>query len=449
MTYDMLFANKVIPGSRYAPSAELTHMRPHDWSNFFPWNNWGNGVEMSIMFVGSFDSTQGLNIDKSYMPFLITGCKSHFQKPPCVYEQAKVVGVPGMVMHQAFQFSCSDYRLFTVGDEIFMHDAYTNYLNKVVINHDKKIIRYEKWVTSVCQLPVSITGKDVLLENITNSSMNSSGGSMKVSARKSAKTPSSSTRRSSQRSSISAFDSEKFANELTNGAPYYKYFDKNWSFIGMQGSNLLFLDWFYENGVHAVSVDPETGYCTRKKIVAFNKDVIPKEADDVYPDFSLGTTTMSIAKSTSNMIDVIGVGHVKFHWDYVGFNGAKLYREIAKIDSIFNKTFGRNYKRHMKYVYACFFYRIQQTSKNKFEMKMSNLWVPFFEKEKEKYHSLVFFPMGVNKSLGNPQEFHVSAGLSDFYNAVMTFNKEDVLNKLVHDVSNMNLKKLSIDLITY
>jgi hypothetical protein len=325
-----------------------------------------------------------------------------------------------------------------------MHDAYTNYLHKVNVNHDKKNIRFERWVTSVCQLPKSITGRDQEIVNANTSSLPSSIGGSKSSIKKTLLRT-----KSTRASALSGMDSEKFKNLLTTGAPYYKYFDKNWSFIGMQGDEMLFLDWFYEDGVHAVALDPETGYCKRKVIVPFNKDVIPRDADDKYPDFSLGTTTMSISNKKT-LIDVIGVGHVKFHWDFIDFNkGTRLYREIARIDGIFIKTFGRNYKRHIKYVYACFFYRIKQTSKNKFEMTMSNLWIPFFEQEKTKYHSLVAFPMGVNHSLVNDKEFYVSAGVSDFYNVVLTFNKEEVIKKLIHDVSNMNMKKLYIDLIKY
>lgn len=155
MTYDMLFANKIIPGSKYNASFPAPpHMRPHDWSSYFPWSNWSSGIEMSIMYVATFDSTKGITLDTTYTPFLLGpgGCKSFFQKPPCVYSQSKEIGIPGMLLHPSFQFSCSDYRIFTLQDQIIMHDAYTNYLHKVNVNHDKKIIRFERWVTSVCQL---------------------------------------------------------------------------------------------------------------------------------------------------------------------------------------------------------------------------------------------------------------------------------------------------------
>lgn len=438
LNQDMLFSNKVIPGSKYSAAYkdEIPHMRPHDWSNFFPWGNWGSGMDMSIMFVGSFDATNGITLDKTYTPFLLTGCKSYFQKPPCMYRQAKELGIPGMLSNPSFQLSCSDFRIFTLGNEIIMHDAYTNYLNKVIVNHDKKNVRYERWVSSMCQLPTSITGKDLELAKMV-----ASGGAKRSSTRKASSTQSTTP-------SITGADTEHFKNKLDDGAPYYKYFDKNWSFIGMQGeNNMLFLDWFYEDGIHAVSLDTATGYCTRKQIVQFHKDIIPRDATETYPDFSLGTTTMSLSKN--KLIDVLGVGHVKFHWDYISFNGSRLYKEIAKIDAIFAKAFGRNYKRHMKYVYAAFFYRIKQTSKSRFEMTMSNLWIPFFQSEKERYHSLVFFPMAVTMSLDNHKELHVSAGFSDYYNGVLTFDKEDVINHLVHDVSNMSMRKLNIDLIKY
>jgi hypothetical protein len=443
MTYDMLFANKIIPGTKYNTTLHAPHMRPHDWSTYFPWANWGNGIEMSIMFVGTFDSTKGIKVDTSYTPFLLTGCKSSFQKPPCAYKQSKEIGIPSMLLNLSFQFACSDYRIFTLQDHIIMHDAYSNYLHRVNINHEKKNIRIERWVTSVCQLPKSVTGRDEGITKMNTSSIQSSIqasiGGRKSSMKKS----------TTSKLELSGMETEKFKNELTNGAPYYKYFDKNWSFIGMQGDDMLFLDWFYADGVHAVALDPTTGYCTRKKLVTYNKDSIPRKTDEIYPEFSLGTTTMSISKNKT-LIDVIGVGHVKFEWEYIDFNTkSRLYKEVAKIDSIYNKTFGRNYKRHIKYVYASFFYRIKQTSKDNFEMTMSNLWIPFFENEKSKYHSLVYFPMGVIQSTTNNKEFHVSGGLTDFYNLVLTFNKEDVLSKLTHDVSNMNMKKLYIDLIKY
>lgn len=433
LTPEMMYGGKIVVGTKPSPVTQAPHMRSQDYSQSFFWGNW-SGTELSVMFIGSFDAENGLVIDESYTPFILSGCKSFFQKPPCVYTQAKELGIPGMLLHQMSQLSCSDYRIFTLGNDIIMHDAYTTFLNKMVLNHEQKMIRYERWVSSMCQLPTWLTGKDIeerqaaeLLKKQQAKVIKKSGGA--------------------RTAVITGMDTKKFKNELVTGAPYYKYFDKNWSFIGMQGEQLMFLDWFYPDGVHAVTLDPETGYCIRKRIVEFNKDPIPRDADEMYPDFSLGTTTMSITKG--KRIDVIGVGHVKFHWDHVSFEGSRLYKEVAKIDALFNKTFGRNYKRHIKYVYACFFYRIKQHSKNKFDMTMSDLWIPFFEKEKEKYHSLVVFPMGVTKSLDNEQDFHVSAGLSDYYNIVMTFKKEDVLSKLVHDVSNMNMKKLYLDVIRY
>lgn len=444
LTPEMMYGGKIVVGTKPSPVTQAPHMRSQDYSQSFFWGNW-SGTEMSVMFIGEFDSIRGLVIDESYTPFILSGCKSYFQKPPCVYTQAKQLGIPGMLLHQMSQLSCSDYRIFTLGNDIILHDAYTTFLNKMVLNHEQKMIRYERWVSSMCQLPKWLTGKDIeerkaleeklmLAANLSNKKKTVGGGA-------------SVKRTETEKTTVTGMDTQNFKNELETGAAYYKYFDKNWSFIGMQGEQMMFLDWFYKDGVHAVNLDPATGYCIRKRIVEFNKDPIPRDADDAYPDFSLGTTTMSISKGKK--IDVIGVGHVKFHWDYVNFEGSRLYKEVAKIDALFNKTFGRNYKRHIKYVYACFFYRIKEHSKNQFEMTISDLWIPFFEKEKERYHSLVVFPMGVTKSLDNAEEFHVSAGLSDYYNIVMTFKKEDVISKLVHDVSNMNMKKLNLDLIRY
>jgi hypothetical protein len=422
LTPEMMHSGKIIVGTKPSPVTQAPHMRSQDYTQNFMWGNWGQGTEMSVMFIGSYDSKNGLIIDKTYTPFIISGCKSFFQKPPCVYKEAKELGIPSMLVHYMSQLTCSDFRVLTLDNDILMHDAYTTYLNKVLINHNSKTMRYERFVSSMCQLPTWLTGKDVEARSL----IKQSGGSG----------------RQQRKTTI-----ETFKNELKDGSPYYKYFDKNWSFIGMQGEQMMFLDWFYEDGVHAVSLDPKTGYCVRNRIVEYKKDPIPRDATEVYPDFSLGTTTMSLSKTSK--IDCIGVGHVKFHWDYVGFTGSRLYKQVAKIDAIFNKQFGRNYKRHIKYVYACFFYRIKQSSKSKFEMTISNLWIPYFPNEKNKYHSLVVFPMGVSKSLNDDKEIFVSAGVSDYYNVVLNFKKQEVLNSLVHDVSQMNMKKLSLDMIKY
>lgn len=434
LTPEMMYSGKIVVGTKPSPVTQAPHMRPHDYTQNFFWGNW-QGTELSVMFVGSFDPSEGLEIDTNYTPFLLTGCKSSFQKPPCVYKQAKDLGIPSMLVYFMSQLSCSDYRVFTKDNDIILHDAYTTFLNKILLNHDQGQIRFEKWVLSMCQLPTSVTGKDIKPEDLLMSGT-ISGGTAR--------------RRQPIRKTLKAEDKvESFKNLIEDGSPYYKYFDKNWSYLGETEGKWLFLDWFYKDGVHGVLLDTESGYCTRKKLVDFKKDIIPRDASKDFPDFSLGTTTMSIAKTTRSKIDVIGVGHVKFHWDYVDFNGSRLYKEVAKIDALFNKKFGRNYKRHIKYVYACFFFRIKQHSANKFSMTMSDLWIPYFENEKDKYHSLVVFPMSVTKSLSDGDKFHVSAGVSDFYNAVLTFDKKQVVESLVHDVEQMDMTKMRLNLVKY
>jgi hypothetical protein len=409
LTHDMLFYHKVIPGSKKSKDATATslqHMRSHDWSTFFPWGNWENGIEMSVMFIAQVHSDigRGIEIDTSYMPFIISGCTSKFQRHPYAYKQAAELGIPSMFVTRSHQLTCSDFRVFTLGNDIIMHDAYTNFLFKVHIDKRTKQIRYEPWVKSVCKLPK--------------------------------RTPPSGYR-----------------NRIIHDAPYYKYFDKNWSYIGKTNSGeMMFLDWFYEDGVHAVSMHPETGYCTRNRIVQFGKDIIPKDANELYPDFSFGSTTMSIAGTKSTHIDVIGVGHVKFPWKYIHETTSKLYTAVAGIDALFDQTYRKKYIRHTKYVYAAYFYRVKQVSQDPtpmFQMTMSDLWIPMFQKEKHRYHSLVFFPMSVTQSLDNREMFHVSTGVTDFYNVVLTFDKKSVLKKLVHDVSNMTMSNLNIDLIMY
>lgn len=227
---------------------------------------------------------------------------------------------------------------------------------------------------------------------------------------------------------------------VSRSTRYYKFFDKNWSFLGNYDGKLMFLDWFYENGVHAILLDPDAKSCKRKVLVEFKKDVVPKDhGPDGFPAFSVGSTTLQLKKSKN--IDVLGVGHVKFVW---GEQDCRLAKDVMKIDAMFDNTFANKYRRHFKHMYASFFFRVTEGAGGKFRVAMSDLWIPFLENEKKRYHTLVMFPMSV---FGDKDVIHVSAGMSDFYNVIYTFNKKSVLKSLVHDVSKFDRDKLKIKLI--
>lgn len=380
---------KIVVGTN--PANRADHMRPHDYTRFFMWSNWSFATELSVLFVGNFDSEKGFTVDKRYKPLLINTCFSNFQKPPCMFsKQTGNLGID-MLLYASFRMRCTDFRLFTVGDCIIIQDTHATSLKKVLIHHKNKTIRIERWVDQVCKLP-------------------------------------------------DKFSPNTIKNALRDGAPYYKFFDKNWSYIGKFKDKLMFLDWFYSDGVYTVLFDQETASCARKRIVNFKKDIIPKDGS---PAFSVGSTTLQLNKSKN--IDVLGVGHVKFVWDDVLLRRSKLDKEVMRIDKLFKDTFANMYRRHVKYVYASFFFRITENADGKFKMTMSDLWIPFMKAEKKRFHTLVTFPMSV---WDDNEKVHVSGGASDMYNMVYTFDKQSVLKRLVHDASQFEQDKLKLGLIT-
>ena len=77
-------------------------------------------------------------------------------------------------------------------------------------------------------------------------------------------------------------------------------------------------------------------------------------------------------------------------------------------------------------------------------MSISDLWIPCFQNEKEKWHTLVMFPMSIVQDRRHKTNAHVAMGVSDYYNVILTFDKRDILKSLINDVSRFDINALDV-----
>lgn len=374
----------IVPGIRNTPQHRaLPWTRESDLSDGFMWGT-PYAVDVSCVMVGTFDDAHGFRPDPAYAPYMAHECSGRFLRVPD--DKKTPVAVPAWIAQRQLSVPCQDLRIFAVGEHVYMHDAYAMFVSRVRIDEARKRVVVEKWAPALCMERPASTPK---------------------------------------------------------ATPYLKYFDKNWSFVGSApDGSLMFMDWFYEPGVRMVFAAPGSGACHRMVVVPFRKDVIPKEPTDTMPGFSFGSTTLQLGRGTK-YVDALGVGHVKFMWRHMLRPKSALYRSALEIDAQFVNRFGAHYKRHYKSVYASYFFRLKQSSPSKFTLTMSDLWIPMFEKETARYHSLISFPMGVIAADGD-KHLLVSGGLTDCYNVLMKFDREAVLKSLVHDAGEMDLSKLRL-----
>jgi hypothetical protein len=425
MNMEMISQDKVVPGVRTL----MPHNRPHDKSTHFIWQ-WWKGYEYSVVFGATFrPATSGFVVDKTVKPFTLNSYPSLIQKP-CACPK----GVDPMT-----RLSASDYRLVKINGDVFIHDTYTTFLWKMFGQGGR--ITMQRTHDGICRLP---NAPDPVEEVVAG------GGRNKKKNREKNKRPQEAQAVAPVAKPkpvvMTMAGMEAISNPVAPGAPYYKYFDKNWGYVGVRpDGRLLFLDWFYEDGVYGVLMNRETLECERIRLCA--NPVLPKEATATLPAFSFGSTHLSLKRSNARPdsgLDVIGVGHAKLKWEQLIASSAPLHKDAMKIDAECIRRFGKMYKRHSSYVYMLFFYRLAETAPGVFSMTMSDLWIPIIDNAAI-YHSLVVFPMSVVS--GGGDAVHVTMGMSDMYNAIITFSKAGILDSLKHDVSSMTASKLRFTML--
>lgn len=414
-TIEMIGQDKVVPGVRKL----MPHNRPHDKSANFMWQ-WWKGYEYSVVFGATFrPATSGFVVDRTLKPFILNMYKSLIQKP-CACPK----GVDPLTW-----LSASDYRLIKINGDVYIHDAYTTFMWKMFDQGGR--ITMQRMHDAICKLPDSPEPVDEVVDG---------GGKNKKKNREKRPQPMAVVP-VAKPVVMTMAGMEAISNPVAPGAPYYKYFDKNWAYVGVRpDGRILFLDWFYEDGVYGVLLNRETLECERIRLCA--NPVLPKEATPTLPAFSFGSTHLSLKRSNARPesgLDVIGIGHAKLMWDQLVTSSSPLHKDALKIDAECISRFGKMYKRHSRFVYMLFFYRLAETAPGVFSMTMSDLWIPIIDNAAI-YHSLVVFPMSVLS--GGGDAVHVTMGMSDMYNAIITFSKADILDSLKHDVSSMSASKL-------
>ncbi len=361
---------------------------PQDLSAGFMWGDWRLD-DFTAVLVGSYESATGrFRPDADYSPYFSFECRSRFVPAPPGSEVAKQV--PGWIQFRKLEVPCQDVRLFLGEDgELVMHDAYTLFMRRLRVDHARKAITLVEWLPSVCLAA--------------------------------ARSP---------------------ADE-----DYVKHFDKNWSYVGQSpdGGRLLFLDWFYPDGVYGVWVPTASGRmgrCQKALLVPFRGDALPREGDARLPAFSFGSTTLRVGGGKAPM-DALGVGHVKFSWTHMLAPQSPLYAQMAQLDQRMAARYGARYKRHYKSAYAWFWFRFSSKAGGKYGMTISDLWVPELADEGRPYHSLISFPVGLMRD--GPDTLVLSGGLSDYYCFSMRVPVKEALALAgAHDVEKMNIAQLSL-----
>jgi hypothetical protein len=390
-----MYTNKIIPGI-YPHKKFLEEIKDNnnfskkDFSKTFMWNNW-TGDDYAIYFIAKLKNGKIIP-NNIFNPMVSINTKAKIQPLP------RPTKPPFPAWIQNPYVTASDFRVTELDNKLITYDAYSSSINEVLIFNKTKQLSQKPIINSLC-LP-----KD------------------------------------------NSYPSEW--NPIKDNEPYVKYFDKNWSIVGRLPSNIdkekriLFLDWFYQDGIWGVLGDND-GFCNRTKLINFNKQSIPNEPTDSIPGFSFGSTIMDISHLSKLKVDKIGVGHIKL--DYLGIPSENKYNKaFGNIRDILEQNFGPdNFIYHYKYAYAAFFYRI--FFKDGWKINLSSAWFPILTSAKNMYHSLIYFPMSITRNLNNKSSALISGGYTDFHNTILEFPIDVIINSCTIDASNFSLEDFDIN----
>lgn len=382
-----IFYNKSIP-KKYSEEQFKTFSNK-DFSKTFFWENW-NGDDYAIYFIAKLKNGK-LIPDKNFEPMVSLNVKSKVQPVP----RPSNPPIPAWVLNP--KITSSDFRVAELDNKPITYDAFLGSINEVLIFNKTKQLSQKPIIDSLC-IPKDQT-----------------------------------------------YPSEW--NPLRNNEPYIKYFDKNWSIVGRLPSNIdkekriLFLDWFYQDGIWGV-LGGNDGFCSRIKLINFDKEPIPNNPTQEIPGFSFGSTLMDISHLSNIKLDKIGVGHIKL--EYTGNTSNNKYNKIFNnIRNILIEKYGNdNFRNHYKFAYAAFFFRIYY--KNGWKMLLSSAWFPILENAEQLYHSLIYFPMSITQSLEKKTTCLISGGYTDFHNIILEFPISDLIKSCTIDSSDFSLDDFDI-----
>lgn len=229
---------------------------------------------------------------------------------------------------------------------------------------------------------------------------------------------------------ICEIDFNNNTNKNTNkNNKFVKVFEKNWSmyksYFDDNGLNMLFFHDYDDKGIISIHYNKKT--CSQKYLVKFNKDPIPVD-DNSDVRFSFGSTIIETSKGV-----YLGVGHTKF---IIKNNSNK---KITHIHTSLKKVFKEKYKYHPTRMYCMYFFQYDSNT-NKF--LISNSFLPI--KLCNNYIFSLVFPMSI---INKYDKYWISMGYGDYTNLILSFTKDEIDNKLIHDVENFDMNKYDIELL--
>jgi hypothetical protein len=104
------------------------------------------------------------------------------------------------------------------------------------------------------------------------------------------------------------------------------------------------------------------------------------------------------------------------------------------LSKIYDLQSDESYIQHNSYIYLCYFIRLTKFKNNKYEMFISDSYL--FMDTKQKYKFSICFPMGLFQKKKN---IIMSYGYGDYYNYLIEFNRNELLNKIRHNVEEFNV----------
>lgn len=225
---------------------------------------------------------------------------------------------------------------------------------------------------------------------------------------------------------------------------FEKTYDKNWSLMSIvkiDNENYFeFLNWYVNGYVINTLVDMKTGLGYSKKIIKMEKDKIDGLGTDSMPLFSLGSPFIQLPSDDAN-IDFYGIcaGHTKL---IIG----KKYKNDNITDFLEEKKAKlnvlENYIEHNSYIYMAYFIKLIKYKDGSYKMYISDSYL--YTDLNQKYIFSICFPMGLFEK---DNKICMTYGYGDYYNCLIEFDKEKLINDIKHDVSNFEEKDYKFNII--
>jgi hypothetical protein len=238
---------------------------------------------------------------------------------------------------------------------------------------------------------------------------------------------------------------------------------------------LSFIDWFYENGVKIkINIYNKTTneYKYEEKLIEPKEGYIgikgAGDCDTGIPSFSLSTPIICIEDTDEKKV-YLGVGHLKIKnpahkCQYLSNEKLQIFRYNLHLKMI--SKYSDKYKIHLGsysssnyrddlgdncngYIYMMYFYKLTWNKQtDTYEMKISDAFLPHNNEDsnKDRYKFSLFFPAGL--VIENDQVI-VSGGEGDYYSVILEFDKNKVLDTIIHDVSEFNISNYQYYLLDY